>query len=93
MFFNEALRLVYLIQIIIGAAKGDCILPNGAKLLFSESVSKPFIFLKKKIQEALRNVQFLQLNLSLALDTFAFFRSWILKSQEVSKSRGSGIQT
>ena len=44
MFFNEALRLVYLIQIIIGAAKGDCILPNGAKLLFSESVSKPFIF-------------------------------------------------
>ena len=39
MFFNEALRLVYLIHIIIGAAKGDCILPNGAKLLFSESVS------------------------------------------------------
>ena len=73
MFFNEALRLVYLIQIIIGAAKGDYILPNGAKLLFSESVSKTFIFLKKKIQEALRNVQFLQLNLSLALDTLLFF--------------------
>lgn len=44
MFFNEALRLVYLIQIIIGAAKGDSILPNGAKLSFSESVSYTFIF-------------------------------------------------
>lgn len=73
MFFNEALRLVYLMQIIIGAAKGDCILPNGAKLLIVQrKCIENFFFLKKKIQEALRNVQFLQLNLSLALDTLLF---------------------
>lgn len=72
MFFNEALRLVYLIHIIIGAAKGDCILPNGAKLLFAKVYRKLLFFTKKKIQEALRNVQFLQLNLSLAFDTLLF---------------------
>lgn len=49
MFFNEALRLVYLIQIIIGAAKGDCILPNGAKLLIVQrKCIENFYFLKKE---------------------------------------------
>ena len=48
MFFNEALRLVYLIQIIIGAVKGDCILPNGAKLLIVQRKCIENVYFFKK---------------------------------------------